>query len=199
MSEKFFISGSIGIDEVGKGAIAGPVVASALWFNKHITLEILSDIGVNDSKKLSIKKREIINKILMEMVDNKLLYYGLGIVEPDEIDRIGISASTNKAMKIALDTVDIKSDIVLIDGKINPFDFPVKTIVKGDEKCYNIGAASIIAKIFRDKTMDELAEDDEFACYNWKRNKGYGSAEHVSAIKKYGVSSHHRKSFCKNF
>ena len=109
--------------------------------------------------------------------------------------------STNEAMRLALDHLNFQDKMILVDGIINPFkgeQLKVKTIVKGDSKCYNIGAASIIAKVFRDKLMNGLSKDD-LTWYNWRKNKGYGTAEHIKAIKLYGLSQHHRKSFCKNF
>lgn len=198
MSDKFFVPCAVGIDEVGRGSVAGPVIACAVFFAESLTYEILSEIGINDSKKLSIKKREIINLKLMQMSDNNLMKYGLGLVEAAEIDEIGILKATNKAMRYAFESLKTKDVKVLVDGNINPFNFQVENIVKGDEKCYNIGAASIIAKVARDKIIDELAEG-ELTCYNWKKNKGYASSEHIYAIRQYGLSVHHRKSFCKNF
>jgi ribonuclease HII len=197
MKEKFFKSNVIGIDEVGRGAIAGPVVAAAvLIFADKSEIET---IGIDDSKAMSPKRREAVNEKLMEMVTNGLIKYGIGVIDQDHIDTLGIVASTNKAMAIALSNLDYIDRTILVDGIINPFSqLNVETIVKGDGKCYNIASASIIAKVYRDKLMVELSKD-RLSCYNWERNKGYGSAEHIKAIKLHGISQHHRKSFCKKF
>jgi ribonuclease HII len=199
MTEKIFEKYGIGIDEVGRGAIAGPVVAVAVLISsdeKQVT-----SLGINDSKLLTTKQRELVNQRLLDMSTVGLLKYGVGVVEPDKIDNDGIIASTNEAMRLALNHLDFKDKMILVDGIINPFkdqELKVQTIIKGDCKCYNIGAASIIAKVFRDKLMDQLSKED-LTWYNWKRNKGYGTAEHIKAIGLYGLSQHHRKSFCKNF
>ena len=199
MTEKIFEKYGIGIDEVGRGAIAGPVVAVAVLISsdeKQVT-----SLGINDSKLLTTKQRELVNQRLLDMSTVGLLKYGVGVVGPDKIDNDGIIASTNEAMRLALNHLDFKDKMILVDGIINPFkdqELKVQTIIKGDGKCYNIGAASIIAKVFRDKLMDQLSKDD-LTWYNWKRNKGYGTAEHIKAIESYGFSQHHRKSFCKNF
>lgn len=199
MTGKIFKRYGIGIDEVGRGAIAGPVVAAAVLIS--LDEEQVISLGINDSKLLTVKQRELVNQRLLDMSEIGLLDYGIGVIEPDKIDNNGIITSTNEAMRIALNHLNFKDKMILVDGIINPFEdqqLKVETIIKGDSKCYNIGAASIIAKVFRDKLMDQLSQA-EFACYNWKRNKGYGTAEHIQAIKLYGISQHHRKSFCKNF
>jgi ribonuclease HII len=195
MTEKFFKANAIGIDEVGRGAIAGPVVAAAVLIDES---QVVS-VGIDDSKALSEKKREVVNQKLLDMANNGLLLYGIGVVDQKEIDQNGIITSTNKAMRIALEHLDFKDKLILVDGIINPFtDIKVETIIKGDAKCYNIGAASIIAKVYRDNLMAELSKG-HLTCYNWKKNKGYASAEHIKAIKLNGLSQHHRQSFCKNF
>jgi len=199
MTEKFFKRNAIGIDEVGRGAIAGPVVAAAVLILSNEE-EIIS-LGINDSKLLTANKRELINKQLLNMAAIGLLDYSIGVVESDKIDNYGIMESTNEAMRLALDHLNFQDKMILVDGIINPFkgkQLKVETIVKGDSKCYNIGAASIIAKVFRDKLMNGLSKDD-LTWYNWRKNKGYGTAEHIKAIELYGLSQHHRKSFCKNF
>lgn len=196
---KCFRQDAVGIDEVGNGAIAGPVVAAAILILADES-QIIS-IGIDDSKALTPRKREVVNKKLLDMARDNLIQYGIGVVDSEEIDHFGIVISRNKAVKIALEQLNINYKSILVDGIIDPFlgkKPEVEMIVKGDAKYYNIGAASIIAKVFRDKFMEELSKDD-LACYNWKRNKGYASAEHINAIKLYGTSAHHRKSFCKNF
>jgi ribonuclease HII len=191
---------AIGIDEVGRGAIAGPVVAAAVWFNSIITEAFLYDIGVNDSKKLSPKKRNIVNQKLIELSEQNLLYYGVGITSAEKVDIDGIVIATNNAMKIALHSIKKENKLILVDGIINPFEdlkYNVETVVKGDARCYNIAAASVIAKEFRDKIMSELSHNGN-QCYNWIKNKGYCTSEHMHGILKYGLSKHHRKTFCRN-
>ena len=199
MQENFFIKDSIGIDEVGKGALAGPVVACAVLFHSEIKEDLLIGIGINDSKVLTARKRCCINEILMDLANEGLLHYGIGIMNSSYIDDFGISLATNQAMKQALECIDYQNKLILVDGTINPFkhsNLQVKTIVKGDSRCYNIGAASIIAKVFRDKIMDNLSVNED-QCYNWSKNKGYHSAEHMKGIFDRGISTHHRKTFCK--
>ena len=197
MTEKFFKENAIGIDEVGRGAIAGPVVAAAVLILTGES-QVVS-IGIDDSKALTQKKREVVNQKLLDMANNGLLLYGIGVVDQKEIDQDGIVRGTNKAMRIALEQLNFQDKLILVDGIINPFtDVKVETIIKGDSKCYNIGAASIIAKVYRDNLMVELSKG-HLTCYNWKKNKGYASAEHIQAIKLHGLSQHHRQSFCKNF
>lgn len=191
---------AIGIDEVGRGAIAGPVVAAAVWFSNSISEELLANIGVNDSKKLTPKKRDIVNKKLIELSEKNLLCYGIGISSENEIDTDGIVIATNNAMKKALQSIKKENKLILVDGIINPFEgfkFDVETMVKGDAKCYNIAAASVIAKEFRDKIMSELSHDEN-QCYNWIKNKGYCTSEHMHGILGHGLSKHHRQTFCKN-
>jgi ribonuclease HII len=191
---------AIGIDEVGRGAIAGPVVAAAVWFADSITEELLSKIGVNDSKKLTAKKRDFVNKKLIELSEKDLLHYGIGIISPEKIDADGIVVATNNAMKQALHNVKKENKLIFVDGIINPFEdlkYNVETIIKGDATCYNIAAASVIAKEFRDKIMSELSHDEN-QCYNWMKNKGYCTSEHMHGIFENGLSKHHRKTFCKN-
>jgi ribonuclease HII len=199
MQEKFFIKDAIGIDEVGKGALAGPVVACAVLFNSKITESFLMEIGVDDSKALTPKKRYIINEILMKLSSQGCLHYGIGAISSSYIDEYGITIATNNAMKDALTSINCANRVILVDGIINPFkemSVNVETIVKGDFRCYNIAAASIIAKVFRDKIMDNLSVNED-QCYNWSKNKGYHSTEHMKGISYKGLSLHHRQSFCK--
>ncbi len=174
-----------GVDEAGRGPVAGPVVAAAVIFDKET---FIPDIG--DSKKISEKKREE----LYDEIYEKALAVGVGIVSVDEIEKINILNAALKAMKLAVKKLNIAPDFILIDGnKTFECSIPTECVVKGDDKSFAIGAASIVAKVTRDRIMREL--DLRFPQYFWKKNKGYGTKEHVEAIKKYGVSEHHRKSF----
>ena len=192
----------VGVDEVGRGPGAGPVCACAYSFYENFEDYINEDEKIllqklNDSKKLSIKNREILSEIL-----KKCGKYAVFSVDENIIDEINILNATFLAMKSAINSIsDIKLDscYFLIDGnkKIKEFDYLQKTIVKGDSKSASIAAASIIAKVYRDSYMVELSR--KFSQYSWDKNKGYLTKTHIEAIKKYGACKHHRKSFIKNF
>lgn len=174
-----------GIDEAGRGPLAGPVVAAA------VILPIQTDIpGINDSKKLSQKKREG----LFDIIKEKSLSFAIGIVEPDEIDRINILNATLKAMYLAVSQLTPIPNALLIDGinKIN-MNLDQNTITKGDSKCLSIACASILAKVTRDKIMEEY--DKIYYEYNFRKHKGYPTKEHLELIKRYGVCKIHRKTF----
>ncbi len=176
-----------GVDEVGRGPLAGPVVAAAVVFDNGINIT-----GINDSKKLTEKRREELN----EIIKTKALSFGFGIIEHYEIDEINILQATLKAMKIAVENLKIKPDIILIDGnKSFNTETKTKTIIKGDSKSFSIAAASILAKVKRDTMMKKEAE--KYPLYFWEKNKGYGTKQHIEAIKKYGATPLHRKSFLK--
>ncbi len=175
-----------GIDEAGRGPLAGPVVASAvLFFRKPFPL--LS--GLNDSKKVAPKRREI---LFGEIFRHALV--GIGVVEESEIDRINIFQATRAAMKKAVLALPRTPDLLLIDGKIH-LDLPIaqKSIVRGDEKSASIAAASIVAKVYRDAWMQRL--DTLYPVYGFKRHKGYGTEFHLQKIREIGPSPVHRKSF----
>lgn len=175
----------VGVDEAGRGPLAGPVVAAAVIFEKNTFIE-----GINDSKKIKEKEREI----LAEKIKQFAIDYSYGIVNHIEIDRINILQASLKAMKIAVNKLSGKIDLILIDGnKSFISDLPTKTIVKGDAKSFSIAAASILAKVKRDEIMRKAAQD--FPEYFWDNNKGYGTKKHVEAIKKFGYSNFHRKTF----
>ena len=177
-----------GIDEAGRGPLAGPVVAGAVIFSPNTKLT-----GVNDSKKLSQKTRE---ELYDEIVD-KALAFGICEIDETEIDAINILQATLKAMRLASEKLTIPPDLILIDGnKAFKSQTPVKTIVKGDSKSHAIAAASILAKVTRDRLMIKAAE--QFPEYAWERNKGYGTKQHMEAIKKYGITPLHRKTFLSN-
>ena len=174
-----------GVDEAGRGPLAGPVVAAAVMFDDKTFIK-----EVNDSKQL----KENVRERLFDEIREKALCYGVGIVDHLEIDRINILNASLLAMKMAVNELAVKPDLVLIDGNKTFYSsIPAKPIVKGDAKSFAIAAASIIAKVTRDRLMVEAAK--EFPGYSWEKNKGYGTKEHVLAIKKIGYCSLHRRSF----
>ena len=177
-----------GIDEVGRGPLAGPVVCAAVILPLDDIIE-----GVDDSKKITKKKREV----LYEKIIEKAISYDIERIEPEEIDEINILEATKKCMLACIANLPVKPDLVLIDAvKLNS---PVDTlsIVKGDAKSYLIGAASIVAKVYRDRIMEEYSE--VYRDYGFERNSGYGTKEHIAAIKRTGACPIHRKTFIKNF
>lgn len=178
-----------GIDEVGRGPLAGPVMAGAVVLPKNEILYYL-----NDSKKLSEKMREE----LYELIHKKAIATGIGVVEPDRIDEINILQATYEAMRMAVNNLGITPDILLVDAVTIP-DMPItqKAIIKGDAKSASIAAASIIAKVTRDRLMTEM--DRDYPVYGFASNKGYGSKTHIDAIKKYGASDIHRTTFISHF
>lgn len=192
--DRVFLSDNVkyiaGVDEVGRGPLAGPVVCCAVIM--PLDDENAAD-GVDDSKKVSEKKREALYDVLRE----KAVAYKICRIEPEEIDEINILEATRKCMKMCIEGLAVKPDLVLVDA-VKP-DVSVKTeaIIKGDAKSYNIGAASIIAKVFRDKLMEEY--DETYPDYGFAKNKGYGTKVHIDAIKEKGICPIHRKTFTKNF
>ncbi|RKI40197.1 ribonuclease HII [bacterium D16-51] len=178
-----------GIDEAGRGPLAGPVVAGAC-----ILPEDAQILYLNDSKKLSAKKREL----LYDEICEKAVAYSIGIASPQRIDKINILQATYEAMQQAVAGLSVTPDLLLVDAVRIP-DVPMKQvgIVQGDAKSVSIAAASILAKVTRDRMMLEL--DSAYPEYGFAKHKGYGSAMHIQAIKKYGPSPIHRKTFIKNF
>ena len=178
-----------GIDEVGRGPLAGPVVAGAVILPKGCRI-----LYVNDSKQLSEKKREELYRVIQE----KALACAVGYATPERIDEINILHATYEAMRDAIDKLTPRPDILLNDAVTIPgVNIRQVPIIKGDAKSLTIGAASIIAKVTRDRLMTEY--DKVFPEYDFAGNKGYGSAAHIQALKKYGATPIHRKSFIKNF
>lgn len=178
-----------GIDEAGRGPLAGPVVAAAVVFKPETVIQ-----GVNDSKKLTAAKREE----LYEIITSKAVSWSVGIMGQAEIDSINILQATLRAMSNALSGLKVRPDLVLIDGnKVCQTDIQAQAIIKGDEKSFCIAAASIIAKVTRDRLMTELS--DEYPAYLWHKNKGYGTKEHIEALIACGPSPVHRKTFLNNF
>ena len=178
-----------GIDEVGRGPLAGPVVTCAVILPKDCDI-----LYINDSKKLSAAKRE---ELYDEIMD-KAVAVGIGMVGPERIDEINILQATYEAMRQAISKLDPQPDVLLNDAVTIPgVNIKQVPIIKGDAKSISIGAASIIAKVTRDRMMEEY--DHIFPEYGFASNKGYGSAEHIAAIKKYGPTPIHRRSFIGNF
>lgn len=177
-----------GVDEAGRGPLAGPVVAAAVIFNSKTFIE-----KVNDSKKISEKMREQLYDIIIQ----KAHAFGVGVVDEKMIDRINILQATMRAMKEAVSNLKTTPDLVIIDGnKTFKTILETKSIVRGDSLSFSIAAASIIAKVTRDRIMRNASES--FPEYLWSKNKGYGTREHINAIKKHGPSPLHRISFLSN-
>uniref|UniRef100_UPI0040577E3F ribonuclease HII n=1 Tax=Agathobacter sp. TaxID=2021311 RepID=UPI0040577E3F len=177
-----------GVDEVGRGPLAGPVVAGAVILPKDCDI-----LYINDSKKLTAAKREVLYDEIME----KAVATGIGMADAGRIDEINILQATYEAMRQAIGRLKPQPDLLLNDAVTIPkVDVPQVPIIKGDAKSISIGAASIIAKVTRDRLMDEY--DKEYPGYGFASNKGYGSAEHIKAIRKLGATPIHRKTFIKN-
>lgn len=178
-----------GVDEAGRGPLAGPVCAAAVILPPHLEIP-----GLTDSKKLTDKKRRELYPIIKEQA----IAYGIGMASEQEIDEINILQATFLAMQRALDQLNIKPDLALIDGnREKDFGIPVKTVVKGDSLSMNIAAASILAKVTRDDMMVKLAE--EYPQYGFEIHKGYGTKAHYAALTNHGPSPIHRMTFLKKF
>ena len=173
-----------GVDEVGRGPLVGPVVAACVILPKNYSLK-----GLTDSKKLSEKKREYFFDIIMK----DAISVGIGIIDNNIIDEINIYEATKLAMINAIDNLSIKPDVVLTDAMKLDIDIPVVPIIKGDLKSITISAASVIAKVTRDRMMYDL--DKKYPFYNFKKNKGYPTKDHINAIKEYGILKEHRQSY----
>lgn len=179
-----------GIDEAGRGPLAGPVVVGIAIMKPDSFIE-----GVNDSKKISERKREQ----LYEQITSEAIDWAVGIVDQKEIDEINILNATKKALHMAISNLKVKPDRILVDAleHIDTYGIPYTSIIKGDAKIYSISAASIIAKVTRDRIMKEY--DEIYPEYGFSGHKGYGTAKHIQALKTYGPCSLHRKTFIKNF
>jgi ribonuclease HII len=176
-----------GVDEVGRGPLAGPVVSAAVIFDEHISIE-----GINDSKKLTAKEREY----LFPLIIKNAAAFSVAAVSHGLIDRINILQASLRSMHLAVKRLKILPDLILVDGnKTFDYSVPVIPVIKGDSKSFSIAAASIIAKVLRDRLMKRL--DNYFPQYLWSKNKGYPTKDHIHAIKLYGICSLHRKSFLK--
>ena len=178
-----------GVDEVGRGPFAGPVMAGAVILPKDCEI-----LYLNDSKKLSYKKREA----LFDEIREKAVSYFVARVEPSRIDEINILQATYEAMREAINNLSVRPDIILVDAvNIPGIDIRQESIIKGDAKSVSIAAASIIAKVTRDRVMEEYAK--EYPGYGFERNMGYGTAEHRAALKEMGATPIHRRSFIHNY
>lgn len=178
-----------GIDEAGRGPLAGPVVVASVIMPKDSMIE-----GINDSKKVSEKKREILyDKIIEEAIS-----YGVGIIDSSKIDEINILNATKLGLSTSLKEMEVKPNLILVDAleKIDTLGIPYKSIIKGDALCYSISCASIIAKVTRDRIMRQW--DEVYSIYGFNSHKGYGTKAHIEAIKEYGLCPIHRRSFTKN-
>lgn len=173
-----------GVDEVGRGPLVGPVVAACVILPEHFSLE-----GLTDSKKLSEKKRDF----FYEEIKKQAVAIGVGIINEDRIDEINIYEATKEAMRIAIEDCSIKPEHILIDAMPLELDIPTTSIIKGDLKSITISAASVIAKVTRDRMLIEL--DKKYPMYDFIHNKGYPTKKHLEAINKYGILKEHRKSY----
>ncbi|MFV0541806.1 MAG: ribonuclease HII [Aestuariibaculum sp.] len=185
---KYFSKSNLecGTDEAGRGCLAGPVTAAAVILKKDFKNPVLTD-----SKQLSESKR----KLLKPVIEIEALTFGVSHVFQDKIDEINILNASIFAMHKAIEQLNPSPEFIIVDGnRFKPFNnIPFETIVKGDSKYLSIAAASVLAKTYRDAYMEKIHE--EFPMYNWKKNKGYPTKEHREAIKKYGITKYHRKSF----
>lgn len=177
-----------GVDEVGRGPLAGPVCVACVIMDLENIVE-----GVNDSKKLSEKKREKLYPLILE----RAISYNICLVDPKTIDEINILNATKLAMKRAVEGLEITPDIVLIDAVKLDLNVETMPIIHGDALSYSIGCASIVAKVYRDHLMNEYAK--EYPQYGFDRNKGYGTKEHIQALKEFGKTPIHRESFITHF
>lgn len=178
-----------GVDEVGRGPLAGPVVCAAVIMPAHEVID-----GIDDSKKLSAKKREK----LSTLIRLSAVAFSIFCVQPQKIDEVNILQATRLCMKGAVESLSVRTDFVITDGNMTlDIDIPQRSVIGGDASCYSIGAASVLAKVYRDALMDKYAE--LYPAYGFARNKGYGTAEHIAAIKEYGLCPIHRRSFTRKW
>tara|TARA_B110000503_G_C7169555_1_gene423647 strand:- start:4458 stop:5045 length:588 start_codon:yes stop_codon:yes gene_type:complete len=172
-----------GVDEAGRGPLAGPVVAAAVIIDQQNIIT-----GIRDSKKISKKNREELYNIITANY-----CWSVGIISSEEVDQINILEATKKACKLAVSSMQVRAEIVIVDGNMKFDDMRFYSIIKGDDKSMSIAAASIVAKVTRDRIMEELSSD--FPIYKWHKNSGYGTKDHIDAIVQNGRTIHHRKTF----
>ena len=176
-----------GCDEAGRGPLCGPVVAAAVILPRELEID-----GLNDSKKISEKKRNE----LFDVIKEKAIAYGIAEASPEEIDELNILNASMLAMRRAVAKLSVKADFCLIDGNCSRgFDIDTETVVKGDAKSYSIAAASILAKVTRDRLCEEL--DEQYPMYGIKKHKGYPTKDHMDAVRRFGAAPIYRKSFLK--
>lgn len=183
-----------GVDEAGRGPWVGPVVAGcAVFLNRNVDERLLQNL--NDSKKLSKKKREMLYELLQEEKAKGTMLLGIGEASAQEIDEINILNASFLAMKRAVGSAGAKPDLVLVDGNREPknFGFKTKAVIKGDAKSYSVSAASILAKVYRDRLMEEMAK--QYPGYGFEKNAGYGTKAHIDGLKQFGVTPEHRRSY----
>ena len=179
-----------GIDEAGRGPLAGPVVVAGVIMPQDSMIE-----GINDSKKVTEKRREK----LYDVIKEEAISYSIAVIDHHIIDDINILNATKQGVTEVVDGLDVKPDLIIVDAltHINTRGIPYEPIIKGDDKCYNIAAASILAKVTRDRIMRQW--DEIYPQYGFSSHKGYGTAKHIAAIKEYGLCPIHRLTFTKHF
>lgn len=179
-----------GIDEAGRGPLAGPVVVAGVIMPQDSMIE-----GINDSKKVTEKRREK----LYDVIKEKAISYSIAVIDHHVIDDINILNATKQGVTEVVDGLDVKPDLIIVDAltHINTRGIPYEPIIKGDAKCYNIAAASVLAKVTRDRIMRQW--DEIYPQYGFSSHKGYGTAKHIAAIKEYGLCPIHRLTFTKHF
>ncbi len=179
-----------GIDEAGRGPLAGPVVVAGVIMPENSMIE-----WINDSKKVTEKRREF----LYDVIKEEAISYSIAVIDQNVIDDINILSATKQGVTEVVDGLKVKPDLIIVDAltHINTRGIPYEPIVKGDAKCYNIAAASILAKVTRDRIMRQW--DEIYPQYGFASHKGYGTAKHIAAIKEYGLCPIHRKTFTKHF
>lgn len=183
-----------GVDEAGRGPWVGPVVAGcAVFLSRNVDAKLLENL--DDSKKLSKKKREMLYSLLQQEAKKGTMLIGIGQASAEEIDCINILQASFLAMKRAIFAAKVTPDIVLVDGNREPKNFgcAVRAVIKGDAKSFSVSAASILAKVYRDRLMEQMAE--KYPGYGFEKNAGYGTKAHIEGLRKYGITPEHRKSY----
>ena len=192
--EEQFTDPVIGLDEVGRGPLAGPVISCGCYFKNYTTQEDFYNL-IGDSKKLSEKKRNVSFKFLQNLKQQDIIDYHLGIATVEEIDKLNILEATKLSMKRVVDKFNLQSAQLIIDGNfsLNYKSYKEQSVIKGDDKSLSIAAASIIAKVHRDRLMKKLSI--RYQQFGWEKNAGYGTKVHIENIHRSGPTIHHRKTF----